>query len=287
MLFLLLTSSLLLQKQLWLGQPLALMLPIPLDRDLWKIHSKIDSGQVEPLARLVMLLGYFQVLRLVVLTWRLFSSTTSSMMEGAIADEDGDSLLLFLVLTLLVKPRLKTQDSSDSGVTQLTKVFSTMIITNHSFSRDGHHRLSTQLIINSIVSTLVLIQPTLYRWCLVVICVLHTNIILLMIHASMNKLLLAWPLAELIMLAEISKDRVNSSTPQMFIAVLGLIPVLSITLVFLEEMNPQITVVFKLQSQDHLRLLDPSAALMKTLPLFQLVTVIAQNGQRVQPSILF
>jgi hypothetical protein len=89
------------------------------------------------------------------------------------------------------------------------------------------------------------------------------------------------------MLAKISKDRVNSSTPQMCIAVLGLIPVLSITLVFLEEMNPQITVVFKLLSQDHLRLLEPSAALMKTLPLFQQVTAIAQNGQRVQPSILF
>lgn len=163
MLFLLLTSSLLLQKQLWLGQPQALMLPIPLDRDLWKIHSKIDSGQVEPLVRLVMLQGYFQMLRLVVLTWRPFSSTISSMMEGVIVDEDGDSLLLSLVLILLVKPRLKTLASSDSGVTLLTKVFSTMITTNHLFLRDGLHRPSMQPTINSTVSTLVLIQQILCR----------------------------------------------------------------------------------------------------------------------------
>merc|ERR1719453_379311 len=139
------------------------MLLIPLVRVLWKILSKIDSGQVEPLARLVMFQGYFQMLKLVALIWRLFSSTISSMMEGAIADEDGDSLPLFLVLTLLVKPRLKTLVSSVSGVTLPTKVFSIMTIINHSFSRDGPHRLSMQPIINSIVSTQVLIQPTLYR----------------------------------------------------------------------------------------------------------------------------
>jgi hypothetical protein len=40
------------------------------------------------------------------------------------------------------------------------------------------------------VSTLVLIQPTLYRWCLVVICALHTNTTLHTIHVSMSKLLL-------------------------------------------------------------------------------------------------
>jgi len=102
--------------------------------------------------------------------------------------------------------------------------------------------------------------------------------------ASISKLLMVRPSPEPIMLAKTSKNKVSSLTQLMFIAAPGLIPALSTTLVLSEVTCLRTTVVFRSLNRVLSRNLETSAALARTTMLPQLVTAIAQSGQKVQLS---